>query len=915
MIQADLSMSQNAQTLNDVYLKARASIIATIDEGEDSLKVAQNLSEATDPWILGLWKECAPTAVHRRSTLYALGGYGRKELTVGSDIDLLIEVADEEALAHPELHHSLERMMSWSREARIKLSHAVRTPAQGREAFREDYRSAVALLDARYLQGQPKPKWQSVDSAAAIAYLRGDDEGEGFVARLVTDLKARIHRHGQTVYLLEPDVKNGQGGLRDLNAIHWAALVRWNLRPLDELRPEVGWDADYQTLYRRGLRWILTLRNLLHLSHGRKHERLNFPDQEEIARRLFAEAPEGLPDDPKSATERMMRHHYHIARDVSTTTERFLRRWIHRQSTDAREIGSRFRLARGQLGLLPNGRTLRMGADQVLEALELASQTANQGETYLAPELEMAIADAVRHWGEPERQDLAMNLRHRDLLTNPNTSPATSQRLLELGVLTRLIPEFEPIVCHVQHDVYHVYTTDIHSLKCLELARELVTSEEGETHRRWPVFAGIARQIEDQDVLLLAALYHDIGKNRGGDHSRKGAEMMLAIGPRQGLEPRQTEELAFLVREHLSLSRTARRRDITDPRIIRDLANRLGTVETLNQLTVLTFCDMSTVGPNVMSDWNANLLTELYRRVRTALEHGLEESWKSSQEQADRQRDWLLHWWEDAHSRGELPFGEGPGDVRNRINTFIRDLPRGHLVETPPEALLRQFHVFDKGRVEEATALLCTPTPERGMTELIVSTHDVPGALAKIAGVISSLDLDILTATIVTTSSGRTVDIFHIAQSAPSLLGPTDPQALTDPRRIKRLTERLHAVLDGELDVTELLEQRRRQARLTPRPTPSVDTLVAAHQDLSDNFTVVEVRAPDQLGLLYQITRTLWQQNVSTHFSKIDSLGTQVIDTFYVEDITGGKLTPDKTAALLDALREAISSSPYGAPG
>jgi [protein-PII] uridylyltransferase len=902
MVQVHLSITEVARGLNEAYLRQRASLAEAIRRGDDSLEISYGLAEMTDAWILGLWRESAPLDLHERSTLYALGGYGRRELAIGSDIDLLIEVADDDVLAHPELHDSIERLMSWCREAKSKLSHAVRTPAQGRAAFVEDYRSAVAILDARHLDGQPRPTWNTVDADAAIAHLRYMDEGRDFVRRLFTDLKTRSLRQGQTVYLLEPDIKNGQGGLRDLNAIHWAALVRWNLRPLEAIRSDVGWSADYQTTYRLALRWLLTVRNLLHLEHGRKHDRLNFPDQESLARFLVSDDTPAPGEDAHSATERMMRDHYRIAREISTTAERFLRRWMGHQLAKTNPVGTCFLIADKQLSLQSAHRTLRMSADEVFEAIELTSRH----DAYLDPELELAIVEAVRHWGEPERQDQAINLRLRALLTEPDTSAETSQRLLDLGILTRLIPEFEPIVCHVQHDVYHVYTTDIHSLKCLELARDLLRSEGDDVQRRWPVFAGIARQIEDRQVLLLSALFHDIGKNRGGNHSQKGAELMLAIGPRQSLEPRRLELLAFLIREHLSLSRTARRRDITDPRIIRDLASRLGTVETLNLLTVLTFCDMSTVGPNVMSDWNANLLTELYRRLRTALEHGVEQTWKSSQEHADRQRDHILHWWHEARDQDALPFGPGSGAIEDRIHTFIRDLPRQHLLETSPEALLRQFFAYDDGRSKKATGLLCTPVPDRGYTELIVSGFDIPGGLAKIAGVISSLDLDILTAGIVTTSSGRTLDIFHIAQSAPALVASSEPQALTDPRRIQRLTDRLHGVLDGNLDVEELIEQRRRQARLAPRPTPSVETCVTAHQDLSDNFTVVEVRAPDQIGLLYLITRTLWQHDVSTQFSKIDSLGTQVIDTFYVENANGGKLSTEKTDAVLSALRQAI---------
>jgi [protein-PII] uridylyltransferase len=894
------------------YQVERAELVSAVWSRADSLEVSRSLTEVIDQFVVELWQHAAPPALVENTALLAMGSYGRFELALESDIDVMIEIGAPELVESPQLHQSVERFLTWCRDARLKVGHAVRTCDQTRHQFAADPRTPISMLDARPIGAVAHPvSWETVRAPEAAEFLRTDDDGVGFIDLLMQGYEARLERNGKTVYLLEPDIKSGEGGLRDLNCIHWAGRVRWGFVPGEQERDEVGWSSEFRHQYLDGLRWLLGLRHLLHINHEREHDRLTFPDQEKIAATLLDEDdPSGAaPRDLNSMAERLMRRHYREARDISMLTQRLLRRWQIVEGGDETKVGQVFWLTNGQLGLGDGPGAHKLASKHVVEALEHASAH----DALLDPVLEVEIADSVDTWGEEERQDRALNRVFRTLLTDPNTSSKTSERLLENGILTKLVPEFDPIVCHVQHDVYHVYTTDVHSLKCLEKARKLVSGSPDREAQRWELFASVAQEVERPDILLLAALFHDIGKNRGGDHSRRGAEMMNDIGRRLDMDSSDIDQLAFLVREHLTLSDTARRQDLSDPRVIREIASRLRTVETLNELTALTFCDMSTVGPNVMTDWNAALIGELYHRLRQAIESGLESVWRDRQAVVQKHREQL---WEMMRARKDDQMTSGQmtsGELRSQLDSFVRDVPTDHFATTDPAALCRQFDVYCEARQTERAQMRFTPMLERGVTEIIVCAMDVPGTLTKIAGVISAAGLNIMAAQIVTTAGGRTLDIFQVSQSPPraSLVSERSTRPPDNPRRLERLEDKLLAVLEGDTSVESLLKKRISETRLAPRPTPAVKTSVDARQDISDAFTVLEVRAPDRMGLLYEIARTLFEHGLSTHISKIDSLGTQIIDTFYVEDVHGGKLSDDKTGQVLNALFETLEHSPY----
>lgn len=878
------------------YLDERDEIAKGLSDGRGGLETARLLAEATDAWIAELWCHAAPQPIREATSLMALGGYGRRELCFGSDIDLMIEVLDESLLDSETLRDSVEKLMTWCRDSRISLSHSVRTESQTLSEFEVDPRTPISLIDAREIEHEklaaPSRGW----AAAAAGFLRGDDHGKQFIEQLIDGYEARRARRGQTVYLLEPDIKAGEGGMRDLNYLQWGASVRWSLDVRREESDDAGWSGEHRETFHRGLEWILRLRHLLHLEHDRKHDRLNFPDQEALAAQILGSSNDS--GDIHRRAEALMREHYSEAREISMLTQRFLRRWRLEEPAECTQLDSVFCLSGGQLSFCaPNQPEL---SDlEVLEALELASEHG----ALLDPVLEMHLAHRAAGWDGSHRRKRGLNGQLLRLLTDPAISEKTSERLLENGILTALIPEFEPIVCHVQHDVYHVYTTDIHSLKCLEMGRRMVGPADFET--RWTFFPKIAEQIEDTEVFLMACLCHDIGKNRGGDHSRIGAKLMTDIGRRLGMSDEQIDQLAFLVREHLTLSDTARRRDIGDPRVVRDLAGRIRTVEALNQLTALTFCDMSTVGPDVMTDWNASLIMEMYETLRRALEHGVEHLWKDRHDEVEDKRSQLL----ELASQGP---DEDAGELRSQVDEFVRDLPTDYLVSHAADALIRPFQVYREARATGETAIIATPMQERGVTEFVVATQDVPGTLAKIAGTLSASGLNIRTAEVTTTASGLSNDVFQVSQSAgrAGRYIAAEETALTDQRRIDQVRERLHDVLAGREDVEELLTRRINERRLAPRPTPSVETSVRVHQDQSDTFTVIEVRAPDRVGLLYEIAKTLWKAGVSTHFSKIDSLGTKIIDTFYVESVDGGKLDDEAVDSVVTALEDMLEESP-----
>lgn len=863
----------------DVFTRQRAAAATLLIEEGDALASAKLLTRGCDALLIARWEQCVSHARREQMTLFAIGGYGREHLCFWSDLDILIEVYDDTLLEDIETQQEIEAWIMACRQSQMKIAHAVRTVAQGREELIKDWRTPIALLDARILAGEEHP--DSVNAHAARELLRADDEGATFVTSLLHTVQRRRERGNQTVYLLEPDLKSGHGALRDLNCLHWASTVRFGASAADLDAREHGWTRPQRALYHDALTWLLRLRQLNHFEGARKNDQLRFPDQERIAATLYPSA--GTP------AETLMRNHYRITRAIARQLVQSLTRWSQTApTTPAEVIEGKWR--RDAAGALECSEPISGPAD-VFDALETSSKYGMR----LSPTLEQELMDTVASWPADIIEDATCQQRLLDALSSPDAPADLSTKLLEAGVLARLLPEFAPLICHVQHDVYHVYTTDVHSLKCMERARALLEGRPDAICDRWPVFGRIAAHIADHQLLILAALVHDIGKNRGGSHSRVGAAMIPEIATRWGLTATQRKQLELLVLEHLLLSDTSRRRDVSDPRVLRELCAAIKTQDNLNLLTCLTFCDMSTVGPDSINDWRATLLLQLHFQLQAILAQGLEQALADQEKTRARQHEALT----DA-----TQYTPGFGDQwRAHIEQFVRDIPHQHLEHVQLEPLVRQFMAFrDHMERGNTSSVWSEPLLDQNVTEIIILTRDTPGTLTKIAGAMSACSVDILTADIVSTRSGLVLDIFRITP-----LHSTSP---LQSHRIERTTRTLLDILDGVVDVNDALQKRLSETRLAPRPAPTVKTEVRTYQDLSDDYTVIEVHAKDRPGLLYELASALHTHGVDTHTAKLDKLGNKAIDTFYVADINGGKLSAKRLEDIREAIVLAIEESP-----
>jgi [protein-PII] uridylyltransferase len=846
-------------TPQEEYLTTRAALLNQAHTlGWRALSAA--LGAATDQLLLRLWAQIEPEDdALGRARLWALGSYGRGELAGFSDLDLLIELPDHGADLRPAVQHAIERFMASARLARVKLAQRVRTPAQGAEELGRDWRTPISLLDARPLRPDPAPDLGRVGRDEALSWLRGQDGGRRFVAMLLQEHRLRREDHARAVALLEPDMKLGAGGLRDLHTLRWASQVRG--LPAPEVDAALG--------------WLLGVRHMLHAGAGRKQDRLTFAEQRRLARDAGLTDP--LTAEPLGTLEELMEAHYRVTRQLCLLVDRTLRAW----ATDEPAISTHHAPITPLLAL---------------EHIHAASHAAAR----LEPALEAAIIEAAPGWGEAALTD-EVQARLTALWLDVGASERFGAMLLELGALPALLPELAPLICHVQPDVSHVYTTDEHTLRCMERARRLVSGKPDAAADRWGDFRGVAERLHDPGLLLLAALCHDIGKNRGGDHSELGAAMVLeTIAPRLGLEPARAARLAMLVREHLLLSKIARRRDISDPVVIDEVAKRVGDPELLDQLTALTFCDMSTVAPDAVTDWIATLLITLYRRARAQLAPAQGEPPSRATLVARRVEEigarLLRSGLEDEEER-----------ARQMARAAGRQLPQGHLLHAELDALCRQAWVLAEATERGGSAALTwwTPLPDAGVLELLVVAPDAPGLLARIAGAMTTAGLTVLTAEILTTQGKQALDLFRVTPATPGveLADVIERGRLA---RLKAKVERVLAVPMEEVDamVARYLAER----RLAPAPGLESPVAVKVLPDVSESANVLEIRAPDRPGLLYTIARTLHGLGVDTTFSKLDIVGPRVVDTFYVGDARGRRLEAEALSGVVERLETALAA-------
>ena len=805
-----------------------------------------------------------------RCAVAAQGGYGRNELNPYSDIDILFLYGWR---AGPYVKFVTERILYPLWDAGLAVGHATRTVSECARHARRDHVIQTALVDARHVCGD---EGLCRDLERVVWRKLSGNARDRFIETKLREHGQRHQRYGESVFLLEPDIKESQGGLRDIHTAMWIARAMCGAVKLHDL-PKTGLlEARDVAALERGRDFLWRTRNELHFLAGRHQDRLTFESQEQAARGLGYDGEGKL-----SEVETFMRDYYLHAEEVSRLSSLVIHRSVdhdpsqRRKPRPGRELRPGVRVAGRTLAVAASNRS-QDGPGELLELFaDLQRYRLSLGQD---------SREVVRARMETTAGELAASAgANRVWLGILRGNEWIYETLLEMhrtGVLDALIPEFGRVRCMALHDLHHIYTVDQHLMRAV---KEFERLRSGEFEASLPRLSQLAREVERPEILILGLLFHDIGKGQGGGHSELGRVMALEAAARMGLNEDEQDLLAFLVLHHLLLTAVAFRRDIQDEKTVMDLADAMGTVGNLKALYVLTYSDMKAVGPEVWTNWKGALLEELFNRTLEVLEE--REKGESGQPDQDlkvrRIRERLV-----TQLGAQHPVEEVRRD-------FIEAMPRRYFLTTPEEDMPFHYRLLRQLRDEPFLAAV-SHHPEHGHSEVAICAHDQPGLFASIAGVLAAMELNVLSARISTRRDGLILDVFRISHQGRA-------EVVMDAGKWSRMELQLRRVLSGRADVAELAG-RPRSSPLR-RPAVKASTQVRWDNAASDDFTIIEVYTRDRPGVLFTITYLLSKLAVSIHLAKISTDVDRVADVFYVADPDGRKIRDEKR---LEALREAL---------
>ncbi|MCC7284503.1 MAG: [protein-PII] uridylyltransferase [Acetobacteraceae bacterium] len=878
----------------------RGEIRTEFEAGTSGLVAARRLAGHLDGLVAALHhhatEQVFPAGVRSAAehvALVATGGYGRGVLAPFSDVDLLFLTPWRETPRHEQV---VEYMLYLLWDLGLAVGHATRSVEECLRQARADLTVRTSLLDARFLAGD-------TEVAEEFATRFRDDciaaGAAGFIAGKRAERTARHQKFGDSAYLVEPNIKDGTGGLRDLQTLYWEARY---VLGVSGLAGEPGngtgtanggasliTEAE-EKAYARALDYLWSVRFHLHYATGRAEERLTFDLQPVIGARM------GYTRHGSTAgVERFMKHYFLTAREVRRLTmvlEPMLDRLARGAPALAPETtpalaAAGFALEDARLVLAPG----RSFADEPILMFRCLVAARTTGRELHPMTLLALMREARRVVGL--RDDAEANGLFLDLLAGPFGAAAGHRAdgadwlrvMNETGLLGRFIPDWGRIIGQMQFDTYHLFTVDEHTIEAIAVLNRL---ERGELDAIAPVSASLIGQLQSRRALYAAMLLHDIAKGRGGDHSELGAEIASQLGPRLGLSAEETETASWLVLNHLVLSQTAFKRDIEDAKTIIDLADLVQSPERLRLLLVLTVADMRAVNPRVWNNWKATLLRELYWRVAEVLAGGL--SVGERDVRVERARQALaaqLDGWPQADIDAFLALGYGPYWLAFDPATHARHA-----------ALTREAAATGQGLLVDTR-----PMPARGVTEVTVYTQDHPGLFSRIAGSLAVAGASIVDARIHTMTNGMALDTFWVQDVSGG--------AFESPHRLARLSVLIDQALSGRL---KLADEIRKLRPISPRLRGVlIPPRVVIDNHASASHTVVEVNARDRPGLLHDVTAAMSAQELQIASAHVTTFGLRAVDVFYVKDAFGLKIENERKLATLREALEAALAEPGSA--
>ncbi|PWV79877.1 [protein-PII] uridylyltransferase [Halomonas sp. A11-A] len=807
--------------------------------------------------------------------LLAVGGYGRGELHPHSDVDLLLLLEQDDDAPYRE---SLTAFITFLWDIGLEIGHSVRSLSDCEREAEADVTVITNLLESRTIAG-PERLREAMKARLAPDRLWPADR---FFEAKWQEQISRHHRFNNSEYHLEPNLKSSPGGLRDIQMIGWVAKRHFGSQRYEDLVANGFMNDAELRILSQGQAFLWQVRYALHMLTGRAEDRLQFDYQRTIAELFgFRDTPERL------AVEQFMKRYYRHVTALAGLNDMLLQHFdeaiLHAgEALETTPLNDRFEIRGGYI----QARSRTVFRDRPAALLELFLLMAEH------PEIEGVRADTIRLIRDHRHliDDLYRDdVRHQSLfmalLRSGGNVARQLRRMNRYGVLGKYLPEFGRAVGLMQHDLFHIYTVDAHTLRLLKFIHGFRKPEARET---FPVAANLIHQLPKLELLWIAGLYHDIGKGRGGDHSLLGARDVEVFAERHGLSTRDTRLVSWLVEHHLTMSMVAQKRDTTDPDVIADFARLVGDETRLDYLYVLTVADINATNPTLWNGWRASLLRQLHAETKRALRRGLENPLERN--------DWVNETRDEA-----LSLLAAVGADMASVERLWESLGEEYFLQYAPSEIAWQTQgILAHGGSPLPLILISAPAEDmpEGGTKVFIHTRSVDDLFAATAAALDQLGLSIHDARIATSSNDWTLNTFIVLDD--------QGQAIRDPARLEEIRAHLVEELDDPDDYPEIV------TRHTPRQLRHfrVPTEVIIEQDPANERTLLELIAPDRPGLLARVGRIFMEQDIALSAAKIATLGEKVEDVFFITDKAGRPLTdPERQARLRKRLVEVLDVS------
>ena len=800
-----------------------------------------------------------PTKADKLSII-AVGGYGRGNLAPGSDIDILILTPYK---ITPRIEQIVETLLYILWDLKLKVGYAIRSLEDNISKAKLDNTICTALLDARLISGD-QDLWIQFNSVFKLEIL--NKLKEKYFYEKIKERDVRHKKMGDSRYLLEPNIKEGKGGLRDLNTIRWIISFLYQGNSAKEYLSLGLMTNKEASFYNKAEKYFMTLRSMMHYYSKNNSDRLTFDLQLSIAEKLGYKSHSG-----STPIERLMKHYYLFAKDVGYLTKSVLENIENNNFKTDKSFFKKlvFNIKKNKNGVFEfYGNSIHLAkTEKNIEPLDIfrAYDFSAKYDLSLSNDLINIIKLNIRKV-DTLRNSKKANTFFINVLTNINNSEKVLRSMSEIGLLGRFIPDFQKVVARVQHDMYHTYTVDEHTINAIGILRKI---DNGELKSKFDLASEVIKKIVSKKVLYIALFLHDIAKGRGGDHSILGGEVAQNLCPRFGLNADETETVVWLVENHLLMSQVAFKRDLQDPNTIIDLKKRIQSPELLKLLYVLTVADITAVGPEIWNSWKDNLLKIVYNETLMEINGGGDIKSRTVVEDAAKTKlrnslsDWSDQEFEKYINRFFPYYWTNINfDVHLHHAKLIRDADSKDLkIKIDIENL-----------------------DDQGVTEISIYTQDHLGLFARTCAGLALAGTSVQDARIVTTKDGMTVNTFLI-RSANSF------SFIEDKNRISTLEDTIRKTISEERDPKILMKEFKSIQIPSRKDSFIIEPRVLIDNLSSKTHTLIEINSKDKIGLLHTLASELFLMGLHISTARISTYGVRVVDVFYIKNMTGGKIT------------------------